>query len=143
MTTPKKMNPEIKARWLAALRSGEYIQGHQRLRDGDGYCCLGVLCEIAVADGIVQREGDEGYVSVENCGDSSNTHLPISVASWASVDFMGDIARIKGEACPDAGDDPHCGNPGCARCDIVRLVELNDEKGYSFEQIAEVIEKWL
>ena len=46
-----KMNPEFKAKWLAALRSGEYkqIEGALRLVEYDkvGYCCLGVACEIS------------------------------------------------------------------------------------------------
>lgn len=40
------MNPEIKAQWIAALRSGSYDQCIGRLTDGTGYCCLGVLREI-------------------------------------------------------------------------------------------------
>jgi hypothetical protein len=40
------MNPEIKAKWIAALRSGEYAQGRYALRDGDHFCCLGVLCDV-------------------------------------------------------------------------------------------------
>jgi hypothetical protein len=38
------VNKEIKAKWLAALRSGEFAQTKKVLRDMDGYCCLGVLC---------------------------------------------------------------------------------------------------
>lgn len=41
-----RMNPEVKARWVAALRSGEYKQGKCALRRGDRYCCLGVLCDL-------------------------------------------------------------------------------------------------
>ena len=41
------MKPEIKAAWIAALRSGEYKQGRQRLRrTGVGHCCLGVICDV-------------------------------------------------------------------------------------------------
>lgn len=41
------MNPEIKAKWLEALRSGNYKQGTGRLRKADNsYCCLGVLCDV-------------------------------------------------------------------------------------------------
>lgn len=39
-TLPK----EIKQKWLDALRSGQYEQGHGKLKTDDGkYCCLGVL----------------------------------------------------------------------------------------------------
>jgi len=36
----------IKLVWLAALRSGDYTQGRDKLFDTEsgGYCCLGVLC---------------------------------------------------------------------------------------------------
>jgi len=40
------MQPDLKAEWVAALRSGKYRQAHQALRDGDCYCCLGVLCDV-------------------------------------------------------------------------------------------------
>lgn len=40
------MNQEIKAKWLEALRSGKYQQTRKVLRDSNGYCCLGVLCDV-------------------------------------------------------------------------------------------------
>jgi hypothetical protein len=41
------MNPEWKAKWIAALRSGAYKQGRRNLRDDlDNFCCVGVLCDI-------------------------------------------------------------------------------------------------
>jgi hypothetical protein len=47
MSESVKMNPEIKAQWLEALRSGKFEQarGLLHVRD-DGYCCLGVLAEV-------------------------------------------------------------------------------------------------
>jgi hypothetical protein len=42
------MDAELKAKWIAALRSGEYEQGKGNLRARNGtYCCLGVLCKVA------------------------------------------------------------------------------------------------
>lgn len=42
-----KMDPEIKAKWVEALRSGKYKQGQKRLRvDVNIWCCLGVLADI-------------------------------------------------------------------------------------------------
>jgi hypothetical protein len=38
---------ELKQKWLAALRSGDYVQGVGKLRGLDNrYCCLGVLCDV-------------------------------------------------------------------------------------------------
>ena len=49
--TYKKMDPELKAKWIAALRSGKYRQAKSSLRrriskSVVGYCCLGVACNI-------------------------------------------------------------------------------------------------
>lgn len=40
------MKAELRNRWLAALRSGNYEQGTRYLCMGNRYCCLGVLAEI-------------------------------------------------------------------------------------------------
>lgn len=36
----------VKQRWVAALRSGDYVQGHGNLRTTKGFCCLGVLLDV-------------------------------------------------------------------------------------------------
>lgn len=41
------MKKELRDKWVAALRSGEYKQVVGSLKTNDGYCCLGVLCEVA------------------------------------------------------------------------------------------------
>ena len=63
------MTPELKAKWVEALRSGRYAQGNRRMRTRsvlgvrDTYCCLGVLCDVAgkrwdwVADFRYECEG--------------------------------------------------------------------------------------
>lgn len=47
---------EQKAKWLAALRSGDYEQGTGCLRVGmtNRHCCLGVACEV-VGPGLTLR----------------------------------------------------------------------------------------
>ena len=40
------MKKRVKKLWVEALRSGGYKQGRKRLRYGDTYCCLGVLCDL-------------------------------------------------------------------------------------------------
>ena len=45
------MDAELKAKWVAALRSGEYKQGQHVLRNSlDHFCCLGVLADIHSPD---------------------------------------------------------------------------------------------
>lgn len=58
-----KLDPEFKAKWVAALRSGEYKQGRMSLRNRDGYCCLGVACLVAGVDDTEIEEYDEFIVS--------------------------------------------------------------------------------
>lgn len=41
-----KLPADFKAQWLAALRSGNYQQTDCYLHTADGYCCLGVACDI-------------------------------------------------------------------------------------------------
>lgn len=41
-----KLQPEFKIAWLAALRSGDYVQGRRYLVNGEAHCCLGVACKI-------------------------------------------------------------------------------------------------
>jgi hypothetical protein len=45
-------DPEVRQRWLDALRSGKYEQATHVLRtEDDKYCCLGVLCEVIDPEG--------------------------------------------------------------------------------------------
>lgn len=84
------MNPEIKAQWVTALRSGEYKQGRGNLRwisaKGSTYCCLGVLSDLAVKAGIACWS--EGISSGEIiAGDHHDACIPVpAVCEWAGLD---------------------------------------------------------
>lgn len=41
------MDTELKAKWVKALRSGEFTQGVGKFERDGKYCCLGVLCVVA------------------------------------------------------------------------------------------------
>lgn len=60
------MKKGLKARWVAALRSGKYKQGRGSLQTGEGeFCCLGVLCEISPAvKHRVKAAGQEATLGV-------------------------------------------------------------------------------
>ena len=49
------MNEVLRDKWVAALRSGKYEQSRGRLRTQNGYCCLGVLCDVKDPNGWNQE----------------------------------------------------------------------------------------
>jgi hypothetical protein len=131
------VNQEIKDKWIADLRSGEYRQGHGYLcvTRADGtteYCCLGVLCVQAEAAGVIGstrtqeiRQFDDNpdereSVEMTRFDGIHNTYLPGKVVRWAGLDKQ----------------DPEIPSQGR------RLSALNDD-GISFDSIADLIGKWL
>lgn len=121
------MKQEIKERWVEALRSGKYEQGTGSLTTGSGrYCCLGVLCDLAVADGAIEPptlvEGVEGRGDVMAYR-AETEHLPRLVQLWAGLE----------QHSPEVLVDPDEGS-------WQELVELNDNTGLNFHEIADLIE---
>lgn len=41
------MQPQLKTKWLAALRSGEYTQQRGSIGEGKHLCCIGVAGDVA------------------------------------------------------------------------------------------------
>jgi hypothetical protein len=79
------MNQDILDLWLAKLRSGniEQTTGHLHLKDGS-MCCLGILCSIAEAAGVVTKSivpAQEAYRY-----DALSEFLPDSVMAWAGLE---------------------------------------------------------
>jgi hypothetical protein len=112
------MKRELKAKWLAALRSGEYKQGKSALKDGFGdenkYCCLGVLCEVA---GVPYDKTHRAFAfDSEYGGVVYRTGYPDG--GWSFANGLGNAF---------AHD---CAN-------------MNDEQGLTFNEIADFIEKEL
>ena len=60
--------------WISALRSGEYRQSERALRTGDGYCCLGVACDLFDTNGW--RSTDGGNWCYEAASERSVVNLP-------------------------------------------------------------------
>jgi hypothetical protein len=124
---PEPMNAAIKAKWVGALRSGEYKQAKGVLHDNVGFCCLGVLCDIHrketnsstwVADTSDNDEDCLGYLG-EVC------ILPVEVRAWAGFQTYSSnpTVRIYGK---------------CSSS----LAQLNDN-GNDFKTIADLIENQL
>lgn len=126
------MKPEIKQRWIQALRSGKYEQDRGVLRSvqTDGFCCLGVLCDLYIQDhSDAQWEhgiGDDRFALYGETG-----VLPCSVMTWAGLTDTNPSVKV-----PNDDDTVYCGNCGSS------LAGLND-LGRSFEQIAQIIEEQL
>lgn len=84
------MKPEIKEKWVAALRSDKYKQGPSYLLRDNKYCCLGVLCELAYEEQIVSKDkiiDTEGYEMIL-FGDYTewrSAFLPEKVRNWSGL----------------------------------------------------------
>jgi hypothetical protein len=117
---------EVKDKWLTALRSGEYKQGPGALRRGDEFCCLGVLCDLAVKEGVVTvQDSTPSYTGPTQYAYGVNddaAYLPREVRDWA------DLPR-----------NPHITEDGGER---LSLAYFNDV-GQSFDAIAALIEEHL
>jgi hypothetical protein len=91
----ERMNPAVKAKWLEALRSGEYEQTTGTLHRVTsyretlfsaakpvGWCCYGVLCDVATKAGLsLSRKSDEDVEYFDGVVD----YLPGSVVEWAGL----------------------------------------------------------
>lgn len=93
-----KMNPEIKEKWLTALRSGDYAQGKGFLckveEDGSkAYCCLGVLTDLYIQEMGFEWERGVSYLHF----DEEIVMLPLSVRNWSSVSNTGLFYNEEGE----------------------------------------------
>jgi hypothetical protein len=119
------MKQEIKDRWVAALRSGEFKQGRNCLRMDDLFCCLGVLTELYVREvGAEWREVSlSGRMTLK---DSGVYYIPPAVCAWAGMN----------DSNPHVIKSPELNSPELR----MPAAYLND-KGMSFAEIADAIER--
>ena len=78
------MKTEIAKKWVTALRSGEYNQGYTRVRNGDSFCCLGVLCDLFEKETqqTIHVRHNETFLYGEG-GDCF--YLPDEVQEWSGI----------------------------------------------------------
>lgn len=118
-----ELNP-IARKWVKALRSGKYKQTTGTLTQLDdkekviGHCCLGVLCELAVADKIIKKHSGKCHVTY----DGKDDLLPEKVRKWVGLrtNNGGLDSLVEG---------------------VKNLASLNDYPKKSFKFIARVIEQ--
>jgi hypothetical protein len=126
------MKQELKEKWVAALRGGDYKQGRNALRktndlysDRKEYCCLGVLCEISETG----KWDEMGYYLVpqpiSGSVSTSKNFLPTALLKELGIEFNN------GKFCIGEKYDKYI--------NYFSLAELNDA-GFTFDQIADVIE---
>ena len=121
---PNKENIKL---WVDALRSNQYEQGTGSLCEDNKHCCLGVACEVyqkIVGDlEITKACGYDNKIEYNN----DTNFLPRRVIDWLGLDMDSPDSTIS------RGDDSTLNTYG--------YVELNDSLSYTFNQIADVIEK--
>ena len=119
------MKRDIADRWIAALESGEYMKGKRRLcgetsSGHTAFCCLGVLSELAIQDGVpVEKEWFDKEEFPFALYDNVREVLPERVRDWAGMKSRG------GRFCNDAGG-------------IWTLIDINDRTN-GFGQVIEAI----
>lgn len=120
------MNQQIKQQWIEALRSGEYQQTEEQLRDHFGYCCLGVLCDLycKANEGSCWGDGGDLFRLRTNMEEYEFVRLPMSVSEWAGLSGSDNPIVEYGE-------------------EKVAISDLNDRERLSFNQIAAIIEDQL
>ena len=116
------MKKDIKTKWVKALRSGKYKQAQEQLKDGNSYCCLGVLCQLHAKEtklGKWMTTDNEyypiNYVVGKSVGD---VELPTAVMKWAGLSLPYGIS-VKG----------------------LTLTHLYDNHGKTFKELADIIEE--
>lgn len=127
------MFPDVKEQWVAALRSGAYIQGTQVLHRITGgkatYCCLGVLCDLALKAGISLGVQHAKTCECRKCTSDRVVYyagrddfLPDEVKDWAGLPSVNPVTDVRVRGLP------------------ATLSYWNDN-GKTFLEIADIIER--
>lgn len=106
------MDPEYKAKWIAALRSGDYKQTQGTLRRDEACCCLGVLCSL-VPEAEWKPTNYSPRLHCHYKDAASSSHLPFNIRT---------LMRISVDQ-------------------QTELISLNDNDQKSFAEIATYIEE--
>lgn len=134
MTTT--MNPEVKQKWIDALRSGKYEQGSEKLRSVTGYCCLGVLCDLYAQEHNVEwefRGNEETNLQPMDYWyfDDQSEFLSKIVMNWAGLKNDNPQVRIDVEE-----------NDEDSWFYTDHIANVNDS-GYTFNDLSNLIEQQL
>lgn len=84
----KRTRKQVFKLWVKALRSGEYKQSEGSLKNKDGFCCLGVLCDLAAKDGgagWTKEKNAFGNYGYKNDHDVMYGALPNHMREWLKI----------------------------------------------------------
>lgn len=115
--------PERMLQWADELESGDYEQINYRLHSEDGYCCLGVACDLYSR--ITHKGKFKGYTfywDEDEYEHKERFEMPSNVADW----FGGLINPIE---CTEEEINTGCWN----------FAYLNDREKLTFKDIAYII----
>jgi hypothetical protein len=108
---------------IAALRSGNYPQGRKMLRAPEGYCCLGVLTDVAIkADREIATSIGATIPYWGRC-----QYLPGVVRDWYGFDRANPILPTM----------------GFSELPTVPSAYINDVMRLNFDKIADLFEQLL
>lgn len=140
------MNPEVKAKWIDALRDPNAVQTTGTLEvcqgKNKGQCCLGVLMEVAYKDGVIQPHQRRRHVNPNGqviyqywsamIGGWEDGTLTPEVVEWAGLSGSNpEITVPTGEYTDEYGDE----------VEEIELSEANDSMKMPFSAIADAIER--
>jgi len=145
MDQPVKMKSAIRNLWLDLLVSNQYEQTQSVLSNSQGFCCLGVLCDIHsnVAPEKVRESWIDGQFNGEYCAQygGETEMLSLRIGRWAfpelkAVDQGAYVWNDKKAThVREFPDTPS----GRAEMFMHMLANMNDD-GCSFQKIAKYIE---
>lgn len=113
--------------WIASLLSGQYLQAQDALRStvyddgsevGTGFCCVGVLCDLANKDRNEPWEGNT--FRTEQCDVAPNGSYHVEYDSSEMPSLMRQFMGLTPAECAE-------------------LYKMNDQTGKTFYEIAEYI----
>jgi len=130
-----KVNKEAIQEWVAALRSGKYVQGFGWLTRNGTYCCLGVACDLFAKKLSMpfKLTDPEDHIYSWN---GYTQDLPPVVN-----EFLG-LSPSRGGGAPVVILSKDMNLPlGWVAGDENDLISLNDDWHWGFNEIADAIEQ--
>lgn len=130
------MKAEYLEKWVKALRSGDYVQGLNYLKQGNEegakHCCLGVLCDVAMPGFLKQEDNPYGHSEPVFIFGAQQSNPHSDEPYFENKLVPKEVMELTGLKDP-RGRVMYMGQEQL-------LVFLNDTEGKTFAEIADIIE---